>query len=104
MKLDGKPLADAQVEFAPEPFLGPSVHPATAVTGADGEASVSMAPEHLSDPRYAGVACGWYKIRVSSSSQEIPPQYNTDTTLGCEVAMKAHWLYEDRVVIELTSK
>ena len=63
-----------------------------------------MAAEHLSDPRYAGVACGWYKIRVNSSSQAIPAQYNTATTLGCEVAMKAHWLYEDKVVIEMTSK
>ena len=102
--LDGSPLANAQIVFEPEPFLGPNVKPASAVTGANGAATVSMAAEHLADPRYSGVACGWYKIRVTSKDRKIPARYNTETTLGCEVAMNAHWVGQDRVLINLRSK
>jgi hypothetical protein len=102
--LDGSPLADVHVEFEPEPFLGSNLEPASTTTGEDGTAAVSMAAEHLSDPRYAGVACGWYKIRVTSTDREIPARYNTETTLGCEVAEDAHWGAQGRVLIELKSE
>jgi len=102
--LDGEPLADALVVFEPEPFLGPQVQPASGTTAASGIAGISLSKEHLADPKYAGMACGWYKIKVTSTSQEIPPKYNDETTLGCEVAMDAHWVYAGHVLVELTSK
>jgi len=102
--LDGAPLADAQVTFEPEPFLGEDVVPANATTNASGTSSVSMADEHLADPRYPGVACGWYKVRVTSNARKIPPQYNTETTLGCEVAMNTHWTNQASIQFKLKSK
>ena len=101
--IDGKPLAGAQVTFEPEPFLGDILKPAGGTTEANGNASISLADEHLADPRYPGVACGWYKIRVTSSEREIPAKYNTQTTLGCEVAINAHWVNHGTVVVKLTS-
>jgi len=100
--LDGSPLAGARVEFEPEPFLGPNLKPASGTMGANGEARVSMAAEHLSDPRYPGVACGWYKIRVTSNDRKIPARYNTQTTLGCELAMNIP--YQGKLLIELKSQ
>ena len=102
--LDGIPIPDAVVQLEPEKFLGENLHPASGTTTADGQASVSMAGEHLADPQYPGVACGWYKIRVTCSTQEIPPNYNTSTTLGCEVAMDAHWVHKGEISVKLTSK
>lgn len=101
--LDGQPLAGAQIVFEPEPFLGPNVNPASGTTAPSGTGGITLAKEHLSDPKYAGVACGWYKIRVTSSDREIPARYNTETTLGCEVAMNAGWVNHGAVVLELTS-
>ena len=63
-----------------------------------------MAAEHLSNPKISGVACGWYKIRVTGDGKKIPARFNTETTLGCEVAMDANWVLEGRVLIELKSK
>lgn len=102
--MDGVPLADADILFAPESFLGPDVKPAHGATTASGTAGISLAKENLADPRYAGVACGWYTIRVTSPSQKIPARYNTASILGCEVAMNAAWVPEGEVKIDLKSK
>lgn len=102
--LDGAPLADALITFEPESFLGSNVNPATGTTSVNGTTSVSMAEEHLADPRYAATACGWYKIRVTSSGKSIPPRFNTATTLGCEVANDAHWTLNGVIPLELKSK
>lgn len=99
--LDGVPLANAQVVFDPEPFLGPGVKSASGVTAEDGTAGMSVAKEHLADPKFAGVACGWYTIRVTSSDRLIPDRYNVNSTLGCEVAIDAHWLGAGEVRLEL---
>jgi len=104
VKLDGSPLPNARIEIEPEPFLGSNVNPGSGLTGTMGEATVSMAPEHLADKRYPGVACGWYKVRVTCDDREIPAQYNTQTTLGCEVAMSTHWTYHDKLILELKSR
>jgi hypothetical protein len=102
--LDGKPLPGAKLEFEPEGFLGPALRPAQATTDASGSASVSMAAEDLADPRYPGVACGWYTIRVTGGGS-LPPRYNTLSALGCEIASDAAWVYEPgEVLLELTSK
>lgn len=103
--LDGQPLLGAKLEFVPESFLGSSVKPAFATTGDGGESSLSMAAENLADQRYPGVNCGWYTIRVTSDERQLPPRYNTETTLGCEIASDAAWVSESGVVLlELTSR
>ncbi len=101
--LDGAALADAVVLFDPEPFLGPDLHPASGTTTESGFAGMSMAKEYLADPKYFGVACGWYKIRVTHKSRPLPACYNTETVLGCEVAMDARWLNDGEIRIALKS-
>jgi len=101
---DGTPLEGAVVLFEPEEFLGSNVHPAGGTTGESGVAGMSMAKEHLADPTFAGVANGWYKIRVTSDSKSIPANYNTETTLGCEVAIDAHWVSASEIRIAIKSK
>ncbi len=102
--LDGVPLADAEIAFDPEPFLGPKVRPASGITTETGIGGISLAKEYLADPKYAGVACGWYRIRVTSNSLAIPSRYNTETQLGCEVAMDASWVNHGAVQLDLKSK
>ena len=101
--LDGQALPGASVVFEPEPFLGTNLHSAIGTTAPSGTGGITLAKEHLADPKYAGVACGWYKIRVTHSDREIPARYNTETTLGCEVAMNAHWVNHGAVLLELKS-
>jgi hypothetical protein len=99
--LDGDPLVGAKVVFDPVSFLGPAMKPAVGTTGVDGTAVMSLAAEDLDDPRYPGVACGWYTIRVTSGDRPIPETYNVNSTLGCEVASDAVWASEGlRVVLK----
>lgn len=103
VSLDGKPLAGAQVLFEPEAFLGPHVHPGSGETDEGGGANISMAAEHLANPRYRGMAAGWYKIRVTHPEKDIPDRYNSNTTLGCEVSMRAYWVNEGAIKLKLKS-
>jgi hypothetical protein len=98
-----QPLAGAQLVFEPEAFLGADVPAAQATTDASGSASVSLAAEHLTDPRYPGVAPGWY--RVKSEGPALPPRYDAATTLGGEIASDAAWVHQPgEVLLDLTSK
>jgi len=99
--INGFPLKDAEVKFIPEGFLGTDLPSAEGVTTEDGVAVISMPKEKLSDSRYPAVACGWYKITVTSAVSKIPSRYNTDTTFGCEVAMNAGWLAAGEVLLDI---
>ena len=79
----GRPLAGATLIFEPEEFLGGSVTACTGTTGNAGKATLSIpdAPHKLQ-----GAAPGFYRIKITSPSVEIPAKYNTETTLGREIA------------------
>ncbi len=96
--LDGKPLANANVAFDPEPFLGSDLPTGSGTTGKAGMVGISQ-PDTT-----PGLPPGWYKIRVTSSNREIPARYNSKTTLGCEVASYCHWQNDGAVKLVLTSK
>ena len=102
--LNGYPLKDADVRFIPVDFLGPELSPAGGTTSESGVAVISMPKEKLSDSRYPGVACGWYKISVTSSIKKIPSLYNSDTNLGCEVAMNADWVTVGEIALKLVTR
>jgi hypothetical protein len=85
---DGRPLVGAEVTLVPESFLGPALKPAAGVTGEGGNAVLSV-PE-VQEKGFAGVYCGLYRIQISlrnaAGAELVPAKYNTQTTLGQEVA------------------
>lgn len=101
--LDGKPLANAEVRFDPESFLGSNLPSGTGTTSEDGSVGITVSTDESSSRNF-GMPCGWYKIRVTSSSRKIPDRFNTNTVLGCEVAPYSHWQDEGFVKLDLTSE
>jgi hypothetical protein len=92
VNLDGKPLEGATIEFIPEPFLGPAVKPAKGTTGQGGAASCIIDDPELAKERITGAQCGFYKVTITGGGgKTIPSKYNTDTTLGAEIAQDADW-------------
>lgn len=91
VSMDGRPLTGATVTFEPESFLGDAVRPATGVT-TNGTADMSISEQYRPAPNLGGVYCGLYKVRISKQQkglEVIPSKYNTETTLGCEIALDA---------------
>ncbi len=84
---NGKPLANAEVNFVPEKFLGENVKTASGKTDKNGVAMISVPTKDRSDP--PGVAPGLYRVEVTKAGDKIPAKYNTETTLGQEVALDA---------------
>lgn len=88
---NGAPLADADVKFVPEKFLGEEIKTASGKTDKNGVAMISVATSGREDP--PGVAPGLYRVEVTKGS-EVPAKFNTDTTLGQEVALDAKGIQE----------
>lgn len=88
LTLDGRPLEGATVTLVPEDFLGTEIKPATGTTDASGRADLVIAASDLkpNETGLSGMRVGVYKIQVTHPSTNIPAKYNTDTTIGVEVA------------------
>jgi hypothetical protein len=86
--MDGRPLEGATVTLVPEEFLGPSIKSASGVTDATGRANTAIAAEDLqaNETGLSGMRVGVYKVQVTHPTASIPAKYNTDTTIGVEVA------------------
>jgi hypothetical protein len=84
---NGRPLAGADVKFVPEKFLGDSIKPAEGKTDQNGIATISIPTTDRSDP--PGVALGFYRVEITKAGENVPAQYNTNTTLGHEVSHDA---------------
>jgi hypothetical protein len=87
VSLDGQPLEGATVTFVPEEFLGSEIQKAMGKTDNSGAAGMSI--EHPQTPGLRGVQPGLYRVEISkvvNGKESIPPKYNTETTLGVEVA------------------
>lgn len=83
----GQPLQGVTVTFEPEKFLGSETLPATGQTDQYGMAMLSIPTTGPNDP--AGVAPGFYLVRITASGADIPANYNTETIFGQEVAADA---------------
>jgi hypothetical protein len=83
----GRPLEGAVVTLVPESCLGESLHPATGTTDSYGTAALSVGKEFLPNPALSGVQCGLFKVTITHPQKKIPAEYNTHTTLGCEIAL-----------------
>lgn len=89
---NGRPFADAEVRLVPEPFLGENMQVATGKVRADGYASPTIpmnGPEDL-----PGVAPGFYRVEITKDGVKVPAKYNSETTLGIEVAQDSPVLRE----------
>lgn len=82
VRFRGQPLAGATVRFVPEKFLGEEIQAAEGTSDQNGTAVLSVP-----DVTPPGVAPGLYKVEIVKPG--IPPQYNTQTILGQEVANDA---------------
>ncbi len=81
--LNNKPLEGATVTFVPESFLGEEVKPASGTTDVGGSAILNI--EGSDD----GMHCGFYRVEITASGTTIPSRYNTESTLGQEIAQDA---------------
>lgn len=83
--LNGKPLDGGRAEFIPEPYLSRWLKPASATTLASGICSPSLPPEDLPQGLRMGINCGFYTVRITHPTLQVPPRYNEESTLGIEI-------------------
>ena len=79
-----EPIANAEVKFVPEDFLGPGLPVGTGTTDGNGTAVISQ-PGQREDDKASGMSPGFYRVEITKGD-EIPAKYNKDTILGQEVA------------------
>jgi hypothetical protein len=105
--LDGRPLPGAKVVFEPEPFLGDEIKTAFSNTNEFGDAGPSIPPEDRPAPNLpGGINFGLYKVRITkdvNGKESLPAIYNTDTTLGYEVAYDDPGMMSNNIVFALKS-
>lgn len=101
--LEGRPLQGALVRLAPEPFLGEAIRSAEGVTGNDGQARLKIAdadlPSHLRG--VPGIALGLYRVEITHPTVQLPPEFNTNTTLGVEIGHDSSLVQAGRFTIAL---
>ncbi len=93
---NGRPLQGAEVKFVPETFLGENIQVATGKTNKNGTAMISV--PGLTPP---GIAPGLYRVEITKPGSNIPAKYNTETTLGQEIALDTQGIQEG-VVFQLS--
>jgi len=81
---NGEPLADAKVVFVPEKFLGGTLQQGSGTTSQAGYAEISS--PYAADPTIKGLSPGFYRVEITKDGMTIPAKYNTETTLGAEIA------------------
>ena len=79
------PLADAEVKLIPEKLLGDQMKVARGTTNALGTARLSDGTEAPDES--PGVAPGFYRVEITKTGENIPAQYNTETTLGLDTSV-----------------
>jgi len=91
---NGKPLEGATVKFVPEKFLGPNMKVATGKTNGDGVARPSIALDRNNVRDLPGVPRDSTVSEITKDGETIPAKYNSETTLGQEVALDAVGIQE----------
>lgn len=87
VKVDGKPLADAEVTLEPEEFLSATLKPCIGKTDVSGRVSpAKTTTQGDPDAGLTGVPPGLYKVKIVHPRLEKLTKYNSDTTLGLQVA------------------
>ena len=96
--LDDGPLGDAMVKLVPESFIGDVIEPATGKSSGSGKVRLDIGGQPVPTVRI-----GMYRVEVTSPSTPIPARYNTQTTLGIEIAPITNRKQSGGVVFRLTS-
>lgn len=100
----GRPLTGATVRLVPAPFLRDRIPLATGVTGTNGQAVLSIAPEDLPTgaPQVEGlVRPGLYFVEVTHPELAIPKTYNAETQLGTFVPQTGRNRSRGPIAVEL---
>lgn len=82
----GRPLADADVVFEPEAFLGGAVEVGTGTTDIEGVAEMVAQEVVKNNPTHRGIRASLYKVRITHPEVELPAKYNDETTLFFELS------------------
>jgi hypothetical protein len=87
---NGEPLEGITVAFMPEKFLGSNIKPAVGKTNHEGLAMLAVEDPELRARHLAGAQFGLYRVEITGNDEKsIASQFNTETTLGEEVATDA---------------
>jgi len=92
---NGQPLGGAEIKLVPEKFLGDDMPVVSGKTGKSGMAMLSVPVSGKPDDP-PGVPPGFYRIEITKPGMTIPAKYNTETTLGQEVAQDAKEIAQQR--------
>lgn len=106
--MNGQPLSGATVTLEPEPFLGDAVKTAVGETGMAGTFRPRVPKEQRPSPDSPpGIQAGFFRVKISKQQggkEMIPAQYNSETTLGLQVAKDDYRIMNKQVVYNLKSK
>jgi len=106
--LDKTPLEGATIIFEPEGFLEDQLCTAVAYTDSSGAFSPSIPKKDRPSPEIPfGIQLGFFKIRVSKEvhgKETIPAIYNTETTLGQQIANDDPAIIRQKIIINLKSR
>ena len=101
VKIDRIPLDGANVTLVPEPFLEPPLKRISGITD-----RLGIVTPKLEGMSLAEVNIGLYRVEITYKNpqgQDLPAKYNTETTLGLEVALDTPSL-ERGVTFDLSSR
>ena len=105
--LDGQPLEGAQVTLDPDEFQEGAILAGVGTTSY-GECRPMIPKENRPNADWPpGMQAGIFKVRVSKvvdGQETIPSRYNTETTLGVEVAKDNPDILNKRVAFHLQSR
>jgi hypothetical protein len=106
--MDGKPLEGATVTFEPEPFLGDEIQTASGPTNYNGTAAPYIPKENRPQADMPpGLQLGFYRVKISklvNGKEIIPEKYNSETTLGQQVANDDPAILKRQVVFKLKKR
>jgi hypothetical protein len=96
---NGEPLEGAEVRFVPEKFLGDNMKVASGKTSGTGMVMITVPAAKPTD--LSGVPPGFYRVEITKQGLTIPAKYNTETTLGQEVALDSEALRQGGIRFDL---
>jgi hypothetical protein len=87
----GQPVEGALVKLIPDDCFGGVIQPAEGTTRANGRASMGIDPVNLPADlqNLRAVQQGLYRVEITHPSMQVPPKYNTQSTLGVEVSFES---------------